>query len=152
MREKARCCSVHRCLLARSAASGRCTCLYTCTPAPVTFPHNHIPSARLSRQCSRVHHCARYEYSVGRKSPTKAFKTILIITYVILLTPRKEVYYSMKGKGFFLPKERIFYSAVFASFLTTLHAILWCATYGPPCIIAMSRTRRVQPAILASRI
>ena len=46
----------------RSASGGRYTCLCTCTPAPVTFRHNHIPSACLSPQCSRVQHCARYEY------------------------------------------------------------------------------------------
>ncbi len=62
MRQKARCCSAHRCLCGYSAPGGRHACLYTCSPAPVTFAHNHIPSDCLSRQCSGVQHCAHYSY------------------------------------------------------------------------------------------
>ncbi len=40
--------SAHRCLLGHWTRGGRHTCLYTCSPAPVTFGHNDIPSACLS--------------------------------------------------------------------------------------------------------
>ena len=39
---KAGCCSAHLCLFGHSAARGKCTCLRTCTPAPVAFARNNI--------------------------------------------------------------------------------------------------------------
>ena len=61
MRAKARCCSAHLCLLGRWAAGSRHTCLYTCSPAPVTFGQNDIQAiACVCPECSRVQHCAHY--------------------------------------------------------------------------------------------
>ena len=70
---------------------------------------------------------------MGRKSRTKTFKTILINYLVLTHKPCFIIFY--KRTRILHPKKgEIFHHADFTSFDITIHVILWCETYGPPCI------------------
>ena len=73
-------------------------------------------------------------YRVGRKSRSKAFKTILINYLVVTHKPCFITFYK-RTRILHPRKGEIFHPADFTSFDIIIHVILWCSIYGQPCII-----------------
>ena len=69
---------------------------------------------------------------MGRKSRTKAFKTILI-NYLVLTHKPCFITFYKRTRILHPRKDEIFHPADFTSFDITIHVILWWATSGPPC-------------------
>ena len=66
---------------------------------------------------------------------TAPFKTILI-NYLVLTHKPCFIIFHKRTHILHARKEEIFHPADFTSFDITIHVILWCAIYHPPCIFS----------------